>query len=92
MPDRLFLNSVQLEGGRLMLGFAVGTPVVLGDAEKLRDLDGGRAEYAVTVSGGDEQFEVRAVADAEGAVAQVIASAGPIPDDWHEPPPEDIRP
>jgi hypothetical protein len=86
MSDKLFLNSVQLENGRLLLGFAVGTPVALSDAEKVRDLAGGFAEYAVTVTSGDDRLQIRAVADPEGRVEKVIASAEPIPDGWHTTP------
>ena len=86
MADKLFLNSVQLEGDRLLLGFAVGAPLMLSEAQRIRELPGGLAEYSVSVAGGDDRLEVRAVADAQGAVEKVIASAGPIPDDWHDNP------
>ena len=84
MSGKLFLNSVECTGGSMLLGFAVGEPVVLGDAEKRRDLPDGSAEYAMTASSGSHQFEVRCVADSDGNVEKVIASAAPIPDDWHE--------
>ncbi|HUW57933.1 MAG TPA: hypothetical protein VMZ92_14930 [Planctomycetota bacterium] len=84
MSGKLFLNAVGCAGGRMLLGFAVGTTVVLTDSEKLRDLPGGLSEYAMTVSNGDDAFNIRTIADGDGNVEEVIASAGTIPDDWHE--------
>lgn len=84
MSARLFLNAVECVGGRMLLGFAVGAAVVLGDSEKLRDLPGGLSEYAVTVSRGDDRFNIRTVADGDGNVEEVVASSEPIPDDWYE--------
>ena len=84
MSDKLFLNTLACTGDGMVLGFAVGTPVVFTDGEKLRELPDGLTEYAMTVSGGDDRFEVRVVADSAGAVQKVIASAGPAADDWHE--------
>ena len=84
MSDKLFLNTVACTGDGMVLGFAVGTPVVLTDGEKRRELPDGLAEYAMTVSSGGDRFEVRVLADRHGAVQRVIASAGPIADNWHE--------
>ena len=84
MSGRLFLNAVECMGGRMLLGFGVGTGVVLSDGEKVRDLPDGLAEYAMTLSSGGDQFNVRGIVDARGNVAELIASSQPIPDDWRE--------
>lgn len=84
MPDRLFLNSVHLEGGRVMFGFAAGEPVALDEAEKLRDLPGGLSEYSVKAADGDDRLEIRALVDGDAQVLKVIACAGPISDSWYE--------
>ena len=84
MGAKLFLDSAECVDGRLVLGFSVGAAVALSGAEKRRDLPEGLGEYAMTVSSGDDQFEVRTVADADGNVSKVIASSGSIPEDWHE--------
>ena len=84
MAGKLFLSSVRLEDGRLLLGFEIGAPVTVTESGKLRDLPGGLSEYGVDVSRDDDRFEVRALADADGRVVKVIASASPVPDAWHE--------
>jgi len=84
MSAKLFLDSVQCVDGRLLLGFSVGSPVEISGAEKRRDLAGGLSEYALTVSSGDDHFDVRAAVDADGNTRKVIASSESIPDDWHE--------
>lgn len=86
MSAKLFLDSAECVDGRLVLGFSVGAAVVMTGAEKRRDLPEGLGEYALTVSRGEDHFEVRTVADADGNVSKVIASSGCIPDDWHEAP------
>ena len=86
MGAKLFLDSAECVDGRLVLGFSVGTAVVMTGAEKRRDLPEGLGEYMMTVSSGEDQFELRTVADAEGNVTKTIASAGTIPENWHEAP------
>jgi len=86
MSATLFVDSVQCADGRLVLGFSVGAAVALSGAEKRRDLAEGLGEYVMTVWSGDDQFEVRTIADGDGNVSKVIASAGSIPEDWHEAP------
>ncbi len=83
MSETLFLSSVALEEGQVLLRFAVGAPVALSEGRKLRDLGDGRSEYVMTVSRDDARFTVRVVAAPSGCVEQVIAAAGPIDEDWH---------
>lgn len=84
MSETLFLSSVTLEEGQVLLRFAVGEPVALSEGRKVRDLDDGRGEYEMTVSRDDARFTVRAVAAPSGRVEQVIAAAGPVDEDWHQ--------
>jgi len=84
MPEKLFLKRVACAGGTLTLELAVGTPVVLDDLEKRRDLDGGCTEHGATVSRDDDSFEVRTITDAGGNITRIIASSEPISDDWYE--------
>ena len=84
MAAKLFVDSVECVDGRLVLGFSVGAPVVLSGADKRRDLSEGRGEYVMTVSSGEDHFELRTVADVGGNVTKVIASSGSIREDWHE--------
>ena len=84
MSGKLFLNAVECTGGSMLLGFAVGTPVLLSDSRRRRDLPGGLTEYEMTVSSSDGWFTVRTVADSDGSMEKVIVSSEPIPDNWHE--------
>jgi len=86
MPGRLFLKAIECSSGTLTLELAVGEPVVLEDLAKRRDLPGGLTEHEATVSRDGDYFDVRTVADAGGNITKVIASSGPIPDDWYETP------
>lgn len=84
MSGKLFLSSVACSGDRMVLEFAVGTPVVLKNLEKRRDLPGGLVEHAVTVSRDNKYFDVRTIIGSDGSITKVIASSEPIPDDWYE--------
>jgi len=84
MSGKLFLSSVACAGDRMTLEFAIGTPVVLENLHKRRNLPGGLAEHAVTVSRDSDHFDVRTIVDSDGSITKVIASSEPIPDDWYE--------
>ena len=84
MSGKLSLSSVACAADRMTLEFAVGTPVVLKNLAKRRDLPGGLAEYAVTVLHHDDRFDVRAIVGSDGSITKVIASSEPIADDWYE--------
>ena len=84
MSDRLFVSSVACAGGRMTLEFTVGTPVVLENLQKRRDLPGGLVEHGVTVSRDDDHFDVRTVVDSDGSIIKVIVSSERIPDDWYD--------
>jgi hypothetical protein len=84
MSETLFLRSVTLEEGQVLLRFAVGAPVALSEGRKVRDLGDGCGEYEMTVSRDDARFTVRVVAAPSGSVEQVVAAAGPIDEDWHQ--------
>ncbi len=83
MPDRLSLTSLSVEGGCALLGFAVATPVSLGEARKVGDLDGGATEHEQVIEAGDGRFVLRVVADADGAVRAAIAATGEVPEGWY---------
>jgi len=85
MAGKLLLRSVQCDSGMMKLGFAIGEPVTVEGGGKRRDLPGGLVEYETVVTQGEQAFAVRASADADGTVRAVVASTGPIPENWHEP-------
>ncbi|HUV40079.1 MAG TPA: hypothetical protein VMY39_10715 [Planctomycetota bacterium] len=89
MSTRLFLKSIACTGGTVTLELAAGEPVVLTDMAKRRDLPGGLAEHAASVTRGDDAFEVRTVVDVDGNITRVIAGTDAIADDWYETPDHD---
>ena len=84
MSGKLFLSSAACAGDRMTLEFTVGTPVVLENLHKRRDLPGGLAEHAVTVSRDNHHFNIRTIVDSDDRIQKVIVSSEPIADDWHE--------
>ena len=89
MAEKLFLKRVACSGGTLTLELAVGTPVVLDDLAKRRDLPGGFVEHAVAVSRDDDSFDIRTMVDPAGNITRIIASSKRIPDDWYKAPDEE---
>ena len=84
MATRLFLNMVTCEADAMQLGFRLGETVTIEGGDKRRDLPDGRVEYAMSVRSGDDRFDVRVLASADGRVLRVHASTVEVPEDWYE--------
>ena len=90
MADKLVLSSIGFDAeGRVLLGLKLDSPISLDQAKALPDVDGD-AQHEVIIRRGEDAFTVRTVSQ-EGEVVKVIASTGPIPDDWARNPEEEPR-
>jgi hypothetical protein len=81
MPDKLFLSSLNVEGGRVLLGFEVGRPVSLGESRKVSDLADGSAEYEQELADGEDRFTLRVTVGPDGGVTRAVATARDVPGD-----------
>jgi hypothetical protein len=84
MAKKLFLSSVRVEDGQVLLGFSPGRTVSIGESQVRRELPDGITEHAASLTDGDDRFDLRTLVDADGRILKAVASAEPISEDWYE--------